>query len=50
MSHNIEPNSTDVDTFLSTLEKEIRINSVSEFIEKIGQLNKVEVKEDTETF
>ena len=50
MSHDIEPNSTDVDTFPSTLEKEIRINSVSEFIEKIDQLNKVDKKEDTETF
>lgn len=43
MSHNIEPNS-------STQEKEIRINSVSEFIEQIAQLNEVEEKEDTETF
>ena len=50
MSHNIESNSTNVDASFSILEKEIRINSVSEFIEKIGQLNKVEVKEDTETF
>lgn len=50
MSHDIEPNSTDVGTILSTLEKEIRINSVSEFIKKIGQLNKVKEKEDTETF
>lgn len=50
MSHNIEPNSTDVDTSSSTQEKEIRIKSVSEFIEKIGLFNKVEVKENTETF
>ena len=50
MSHDIESNSTNVDTFSSTQEKEIRISSVSEFIEKIGQLNKVEEKEDTETF
>lgn len=49
MSHNIEPNSTDVDTS-STQEKEIWIKSVSEFIEKITQLNKVEEKENTETF
>lgn len=50
MSHDIEPNSTDVDTSFLTLENEIRINSVSEFIEKIGQLNKFEEKEDTEPF
>lgn len=35
MSHDIEPNS-------STQEKEIRINSVAEFIQKIVQLDKEE--------
>ena len=47
MSHNIEPNSMDVDTFLLKLENETRINSISEFLEKIVQLDK---EEGTETF
>jgi FRG domain protein len=50
MCHDIEPNSTDIDTILLTLEKEIQIDSVSEFIKKIGLFNKVEVRENTETF
>lgn len=47
MSHNIESNSTNAATSPSMQEEEVRINSVSEFIEKIVQLDK---EEGTETF
>ena len=40
MSHNIESNSTNAATSPSMQEEEVRINSVSEFIEKIVQLDK----------
>lgn len=42
MSHDIEPNSTDVVAPPSMQEEEIWVNSVSEFIEKIVQLDKEE--------
>lgn len=42
MSHDIEPNSTDVVASPSMQEEEIWVNSVSEFIEKIVQLDKEE--------
>lgn len=40
MSHNIESNSTNAATSPSMQEEEVRINSVSEFIEKIVPLDK----------
>lgn len=42
MSHNIESNSTNAATSPSMQEEGVRINSVSEFIEKIVQLDKEE--------
>ena len=47
MSQGIESNSTNAATSPSMQEEEVRINSVSEFIEKIVQLDK---EEGTEIF
>ena len=47
MSQGIESNSTNAVASPSMLEEEVQVNSVSEFIEKIVQLDK---KEGTEIF